>query len=72
MAFAASVAYTYTKSKDVNDGGSTASTIWSSRYVAGNPNADNLSNSSYVQPNRIIATVSYRKQYAKNLLLLLV
>jgi hypothetical protein len=65
--FAASVAYTYTKSKDVNDGGSTASTIWSSRYVAGNPNGDNLSNSSYVQPNRIIATVSYRKQYAKNL-----
>jgi hypothetical protein len=65
--FAASVAYTYTKSKDVNDGGSTASTIWSTRYVAGNPNADNLSNSSYVQPNRIIATVSYRKEYAKNL-----
>jgi hypothetical protein len=65
--FAASVAYTYTKSKDVNDGGSTAGTIWSSRYVAGNPNADNISNSSYVQPNRIIATVSYRKQYAKNL-----
>ena len=64
--FAASFAYTYTKSKDVNDGGSTASTIWSSRYVAGNPNADNLSNSAYVQPNRIIATVSYRKQYAKN------
>lgn len=63
--FAASVAYTYTKSKDVNDGGSTASTIWSSRYVAGNPNSDNLSNSSYVQPNRIIATVSYRKQYSK-------
>lgn len=65
--FAASFAYTYTKSKDVNDGGSTASTIWSTRYVAGNPNLDNLSNSSYVQPNRIIATVSYRKQYAKNL-----
>ncbi|MDN3547378.1 TonB-dependent receptor [Mucilaginibacter aquaedulcis] len=65
--FAASVAYTYTKSKDVNDGGSTAATIWNTRYVAGNPNGDNLSNSSYVQPNRIIATVSYRKQYAKNL-----
>lgn len=63
--FAASVAYTYTKTKDVNDGGSTASTIWSTRYVAGNPNADNLSNSSYVQPNRIIATLSYRKEYAK-------
>lgn len=64
--FAASAAYTYTKSKDVNDGGSTAATIWSTRYVAGNPNGDNLSNSSYVQPNRIIATVSYRKQYFKN------
>jgi hypothetical protein len=65
--FAASFSYTYTKSKNVNDGGSTASTIWSTRYVAGNPNGDNLSNSSFVQPNRIIATVSYRKQYAKNL-----
>ncbi|MBB3968200.1 TonB-dependent receptor [Mucilaginibacter phyllosphaerae] len=64
--FAASAAYTYTKSKDVNDGGSTAATIWSTRYVAGNPNGDNLSNSSYVQPNRIIATLSYRKQYFKN------
>ncbi|MCS3735574.1 TonB-dependent receptor [Mucilaginibacter dorajii] len=64
--FAASVAYTYTKSKDVNDGGSTASTIWSTRYVAGNPNTDNLSNSSYVQPNRVIATFSYRKQFSKN------
>ncbi|MBL4674944.1 MAG: TonB-dependent receptor, partial [Mucilaginibacter sp.] len=63
--FAASAAYTYTKSKDVNDGGSTAATIWNTRYVAGNPNGDNLSNSSYVQPNRIIATVSYRKQYSQ-------
>ncbi|TSD66533.1 TonB-dependent receptor [Inquilinus sp. KBS0705] len=64
--FYANVAYTHTTSKDVNDGGSTASTIWSTRYVAGNPNLDNLSNSSFVQPNRIIASLSYRKQYAKN------
>jgi hypothetical protein len=64
--FSASAAYTYTKSKDVNDGGSTASTIWSTRYIAGNPNGDNLSNSSFVQPNRIIATLFYRKQYFKN------
>jgi hypothetical protein len=59
----ANVAYTYSASKDVNDGGSTASTIWSTRYVAGNPNADNLSNSSYVQPNRIIASLFYKKSY---------
>jgi len=62
----ANVAYTYSQSKDVNDGGSTASTIWGTRFVSGNPNADNTSNSSFVQPNRIIASVAYRKEYAKN------
>jgi len=60
------VAYTHSGSEDVNDGGSTASTIWSSRQVAGNPNADNLSNSSYVEPNRIIASAAYKKEYWKN------
>jgi hypothetical protein len=60
----ANVAYTHSGSKDVNDGGSTASTIWSTRYVAGNPNADHLSNSSFVQPNRVIASVFYKKSYA--------
>ncbi len=64
--FYANVAYTHTVSKDVNDGGSTASTIWSSRQVAGNPNGDNLSNSSFVMPNRFIASLAYRKEYAKN------
>lgn len=59
----ANVAYTHSGSKDVNDGGSTASTIWSTRYVAGNPNADVISNSSYVQPNRIIASFMYKKSY---------
>ncbi|MES2276252.1 MAG: TonB-dependent receptor [Bacteroidota bacterium] len=61
-----SFAYTHTVSRDVNDGGSTAGTIWSTRYVAGDPNRDNLSNSSFVMPNRIIATLSYKKEYAKN------
>ena len=64
--FYANVAYTHTVSKDVNDGGSTASTIWSTRYVAGNPNADNLSNSSFVQPNRVIASFAYKKEYLKH------
>jgi len=61
--FYANVAYTHSESKDVNDGGSTASTIWSSRDVAGNPNADNLSNSSFVQPNRIIGSLMYKRSY---------
>ena len=57
------VAYTHSGSLDVNDGGSTASTIWSSRDVAGNPNGDNLSNSTYVQPNRVIGSLMYKKDY---------
>jgi Carboxypeptidase regulatory-like domain len=61
--FYANIAYTHSVSKDVNDGGSTASTIWSSRYVAGNPNDDNLSNSSFVEPNRVIASFMYKKDY---------
>jgi len=56
-------AYTHSRSLDVNDGGSTASTIWSTRYVAGNPNGDNLSNSSFVQPNRIIISASYKHEF---------
>jgi hypothetical protein len=61
--FYGNVAYTHSGSKDVNDGGSTASTIWSSRYVANNPNADNLSNSSFIEPNRVIASFMYKKSY---------
>jgi hypothetical protein len=57
------VAYTHSGSRDVEDGGSTAATVWSTRYVANNPNGDNLSNSSFVQPNRIIASIAYKKEY---------
>jgi len=64
--FYANVAYTHTASKDVNDGGSTASSIWSGRPVAGNPNGATLSNSTYVMPNRFIASLAYRKEYHKN------
>ena len=64
--FYANIAYTHSGSKDVNDGGSTASTIWSTRYVAGNPNANNLSNSSFVQPNRIIASLMYKKDWLQH------
>jgi hypothetical protein len=60
------LAYTHSGSQDVNDGGSTASTIWSSRQVAGNPNGDNLSNSSFVQPNRIIGSAAYKKEFWSN------
>jgi hypothetical protein len=64
--FYANVAYTYSQSKDVNDGGSTASNIWSTRYVAGDPNANVASNSTFVQPSRIIASLAYRHEFFKN------
>jgi len=64
--FYANVAYTYTKSKDVNYGGSTASTIWGTRAVAGSPNLDNVSNSNFVQPNRLIASFAYNHSFVKN------
>ncbi|MHB1178575.1 MAG: TonB-dependent receptor, partial [Daejeonella sp.] len=62
----ASVAYTYSKSKSVNDGGNIAQSMWRSRQVIGDPNADELGFSNFYQPNRVIAYMSYRKEYAKN------
>ncbi len=59
----ANIAYTHSGAKDVNDGGSTASTIWSTRYVSNDPNANVTSNSSYVQPNRVIGTLYYKISY---------
>jgi hypothetical protein len=64
--FYANVAYTYSQSKSVIDAGTTASNTFNSRFIANDPNTAVLSNSNFVQPNRIIASVAYRKEYAKN------
>jgi len=62
-----SVAYTYSMSKNVAEGGSTASSLWSARAVGNaDPNADNLAYSSFYQPHRVIAFASYRFEYAKH------
>jgi hypothetical protein len=62
-----SAAYTYSQSKNVATGGSTASSLWSGRPVGNaDPNADNLSYSDYYQPHRVIAFASYRVAYAKH------
>jgi outer membrane receptor for ferrienterochelin and colicin len=65
--FSFTLAYTHSDSRSVNDGGSIAQSIWSQRPVSGDPNADVTGYSNFYLPNRIIASVSYRKQYAKNL-----
>ncbi|SDE26174.1 Carboxypeptidase regulatory-like domain-containing protein [Mucilaginibacter pineti] len=59
-------AYTHSDSRTVNDGGSVAQSIWSGRPVSGDPNSDVTSYSNYYAPNRVIASVSYRKAYGKN------
>ncbi|MCW3092711.1 MAG: TonB-dependent receptor plug [Ferruginibacter sp.] len=56
----ASIAYTYSQSKNTAEFGSTASSLWSARAVTSDPNGDNLANAAYYQPNRIIAYASYK------------
>lgn len=62
----ASIAYTYSKAKSVNDGGSIAQSIWRDRSVTNDPNADELGYANFYQPNRVISYITYRKEYAKN------
>ncbi len=64
--FYASAAYTYQQSKDVMVGGSTASTMWGSRPVVGNPNDATLGYSEGYLPHRVIASAFYRKEYAQH------
>jgi hypothetical protein len=60
-------AYTHADSRTINDGGSIAQSTWRDRSVSGDPNADVTSYSNFYQPNRIVASVSYRKQYLNHL-----
>ncbi|MEP6748204.1 MAG: TonB-dependent receptor, partial [Bacteroidota bacterium] len=62
-----SVAYTYSKAKNVATIGSTASSLWNGRAVGNaDPNGANLAYADYYQPHRVIAYASYRVAYAKH------
>ncbi|HEV8284055.1 MAG TPA: TonB-dependent receptor [Chitinophagaceae bacterium] len=61
----ASVAYTYSDIKTLNDGGSIAASMWRDRPVKGDPNTAELGRPNFYQPNRVIAQASYRIEYAK-------
>jgi len=39
--------------------------MWRDRYVTGDPNTPEVGYSNYYLPHRIIASLSYRKEYAK-------
>ena len=56
--------YTWTKSKSVNNGGSSvAESNWRYNYTYGNPNDPELGNSAYNVPHRVQASAYYHVQY---------
>ena len=63
--FNGGIAYTYSKSKTINDGATIAQSSWRDRATTGNPNNSDISNSNFYQPHRVIAYGTYRKEYAK-------
>ena len=62
----ASLSYTNTDSRSVNDGGSIAQSMWRDRFVSGNTNADVTSYSNFLQRHRIVAFGSYKVNYFNN------
>ena len=61
----ASIAYTRSDARSINDGGSIAASIWRDRSVSGDPNADAMSYSSFLVKDRLVAGLTYAKEYLK-------
>ncbi len=61
-----SAAYNYQEAKDATVSGSTASTMWGSKPVYGNPNVPTQGYSNNYLPHRFIAQAIYRKEYLKH------
>lgn len=66
--FSGSIAYTYTSAKEITaNPGSQASSVWNSNPNVGTSNDIELANSAFAVPHRVIANLSYRKEYLKHL-----
>ncbi|HVI46918.1 MAG TPA: carboxypeptidase regulatory-like domain-containing protein [Chitinophaga sp.] len=61
-----SAAYTYSKARTINDGGSIAQGNWRDRPVSGDPNAPVLGYANFYLPHRVIASASYRFNWARH------
>jgi hypothetical protein len=62
-----SVAYTHSDARTTMENGSTASSLWAARAVANtDPNTPTDARPSWFQPNRVIASGTYRVEYAKH------
>ncbi|MEP6951584.1 MAG: carboxypeptidase regulatory-like domain-containing protein [Ginsengibacter sp.] len=65
--FYGSVAYTYTLATEISPNpGSQATSAWQSIINVGTPNSEELYNSQYSIPHRVVGTISYRKEYANH------
>ncbi|MFT4024943.1 MAG: hypothetical protein QM664_14290 [Flavihumibacter sp.] len=66
--FFTQVSYNHNGAADINSGASsTALSNWEYVQVVGDPNMPKLATSNYALPHRILAMVSYSKEYAKHL-----
>ncbi|HEY9341668.1 MAG TPA: carboxypeptidase regulatory-like domain-containing protein [Hanamia sp.] len=65
--FFGSVAYTYTLATEVSPNpGSQATSAWQSIINRGTPNDEELYNSAYSVPHRVVGNLSYRLEYANH------
>lgn len=61
------IAYTYSNGKSLNDGwGDQAYSAWQSAATINGNNIQTLGYASYIMPHRLIANISYSKEYAKH------
>jgi len=66
--FAAMIAYTHSEAKNLVDGsGDQASSAWNGNANVNGANHPELSYTSYVTPNKVIGSVSYRIEYLKTM-----
>ncbi|HVF81358.1 MAG TPA: TonB-dependent receptor, partial [Flavisolibacter sp.] len=66
--FSGSLAYTKSGAKNLYDGsGDQLLNTWSNTQIVNNPNNPPLSYANYIVPDRIVAAVTYRKEYLKHL-----
>ena len=64
----ASLSYTYSMAMDVTaNPGSTASSTWQFNQTSGTQNDKELSYSSFSVPHRVLATLSYRREFFKHI-----
>lgn len=65
--FYGSIAYTYTLATEISPNpGSQATSAWQSIINVGTPNSEELYNSAYSIPHRLVGSISYRIEYANH------